>query len=205
MLEVPAGHPEKPQGEDGMSLLNRMNGGHHEDLALWGLSFLPVEESEAILDIGCGGGANIERLLDRAPRGHVTGVDYSPLSVQKSLSHNDAAVQAGRCDVKEGNASQLPFPDEAFDTITAFETTYYWNLATAFPEVKRVLKPGGRFLICNEDDGGDPEVLELATKIPGMVVYTPEALASALVEAGFEIALSEHVQEKGHLAIIATK
>ena len=203
MPDVPLGHPEKPQGADGFKLLDRMNGGHHEELALWGLSFLTVTESDTILDIGCGGGANIKRLLELAPRGHVSGVDYSPVSVQASTDFNREAIDAGRCDVREGNSSDLPLPDASFDVVTAFETTYYWDLPTAFPEVKRVLKPGGRFLVCNEDDGCDPEALELAKKIPGMTMHTPEFLEEALVEAGFTIAASERVREKGHLAIIA--
>ena len=203
MLEAPAGHPEKPQGEHGFKLLNRMNGGHHEELALWGLSFLPIAEDDTILDIGCGGGANIERLLSRAPQGHVTGVDYSPMSVQASSEHNAKAIEANRCRVLEGNASDLPLPDSAFDVATAFETTYYWDLPTAFPEVRRVLKPGGLFLVCNEDDGCDPERLELAKKITGMTMHTPDFLENALTEAGFEIVASERVPEKGHLAIVA--
>lgn len=202
-MDVPAGHPEKPQGEDGFKLLERMNGGHHEDLSLWGLSFLPVSEADRILEIGCGGGANIARLLERAPHGHVTGVDYSTVSVQASSDHNQAAIDEGRCKVLEGNSSALPLPDGAFDVATAFETTYYWDLQTAFPEVKRVLKPGGLFMICNEDDGDDPEVLDLADKIPGMTVHTPAQLEAALEEAGFEIVTSERVPAKGHLAIVA--
>ena len=39
---VPAGHPERPEGEDSSRLLERMNGGHHEDLALWGLSQVEI-------------------------------------------------------------------------------------------------------------------------------------------------------------------
>lgn len=202
-MDVPTGHPEKPQGEDGFKLLERMNGGHHEDLSLWGLSFLPVSEADRILEIGCGGGANIARLLERAPHGHVTGVDYSTVSVQASSNHNQAAIDEGRCTVLEGNSSALPLPDSAFDVATAFETTYYWDLQTAFPEVKRVLKPGGLFMICNEDDGDDPEVLDLADKIPGMTVHTPAQLEAALEEAGFEIVTSERVPAKGHLAIVA--
>lgn len=205
MREVPAGHPEKPQGEDGFKLLNRMNGGIHEELALWGLGFIPIGETARILDIGCGGGANIERLLARSPRGHVTGIDYSPVSVQMSSEHNARAIEEGRCDVLEGNSSALPFPDSSFDVVTAFETTYYWDLPTAFPEVKRVLKPDGIFLICNEDDGGDPEVLELAEKIPGMVIHTPAVLEEALAQAGFQISATERIPEIGHLAIIASK
>lgn len=203
MREVPTGHPEKPQGADGFKLLNRMNGGSHEELGLWGISFLPIAEDDRILDVGCGGGANIARLLAHVPNGHVTGIDYSPVSVEASRGFNAEAVESGRCDIQEGNVSELPFPDSSFDIATAFETTYYWDLPIALREVARVLKPGGRFLVCNEDDGSDPEVLDLATRIPGMVVHTPEALETALAQAGFNVLKTERIPEQGHLAIIA--
>ncbi len=205
MTEVPAGHPEKPSGEDGMALLERMNGGHHEELALWGLTFLPLEDGARVLDIGCGGGANIGRILERVPAGHVSGVDYSETSVRASTAYNARAIEQGRCDVSEGNASDLPYADASFDAVSAFETVYYWDLPTAFPEVLRVLVPGGRFLVCNEDDGGDPAVLELAKQIPGMVVYTCDQLVAALEEAGFVIDSVGQVPEKGHIAIVACR
>ncbi len=203
MADVPAGHPERPQGEDGLRLLARMNGGNHEQLALWGLSLLEIGERDQLLDIGCGGGANIERLLARAPQGHVTGVDYSPTSVQASRAHNAAAIAAGRCEVLEGNSSDLPLPDDSIDVATAFETTYYWDLPTAFREVRRVLKPGGQLLVCNEDDGCDPATYELAEQIPGMVVHTVEDLRSALEEAGLTIVTIERDIKQGHLAIVS--
>lgn len=205
MREVPAGHPEKPQGADGFKLLDRMNGGSHEELAVWALAFLPFKGTDRILDIGCGGGANLERLLQYAPQGHVTGVDYSSVSVQASSEYNAAAIAQGHCDVSEGDVHNLSFDDDAFDIITAFETVYYWNLPKAFTEVKRVLKPGGIFLVSNEDDRGDPEVLELATKIPGMVIYAPEELEEPLKQAGFAIQAIERRPEIGHFAIFATK
>lgn len=169
------------------------------------MSFLQIGGGDRVLDIGCGGGANLERLLARAPQGHATGVDYSPTSVQASRTHNADAIAEGRCEVLEGNSSDLPLPSDAFDVATAFETTYYWDLPSAFAEVKRVLKPGGLFLICNEDDGSDPEVMELAEKIPGMVVHAPADLEKALTQAGFGIVASELNPEKGHLAIVARK
>ena len=203
MAEVPAGHPEKPQGEDGFKLLERMNGGHHEELANWGLSFLPVDADARALDIGCGGGANIARLLALAPSGHVTGVDYSPVSVQASSNHNADAIAGGRCEVLEADSAALPFGDSSFDVVTAFETVYYWDIAAAFAEVARVLVPGGCFLVCNEDDGCDPEALKLAEQIPGMVMHTPVILETALAQSGLVVEQVERIPEKGHLAIIA--
>lgn len=48
------------------------------------------------------------------------------------------------------------FADGWFDAVTAFETVYFWpDLPRCFPEVFRVLRSGGTFLICNECS--DPE------------------------------------------------
>ena len=199
---VPAGHPERPEGEDGKRLLERMNGGHHEDLALWGLSQVEIATEACVLDIGCGGGANIERLLERAPLGRVCGLDYSPLSVATSREHNREAIAAGRCEVVEGDSSSLPFDDGAFDLVTAFETVYYWNIEAAFAEVARVLKPNGRFLICNEDDGRDPGSVEFAKLIPNMTMHTPEALEAALLATGFSSPTLAQ-REGGDFALVA--
>ena len=182
---VPLGHPERPEGEDGKKLLDRMNGGKHEDLAFWGLSHIEIAHDAQVLDIGCGGGANIARLLERTPDGHVSGLDYSPLSVQASREFNARAITAGLCDVVEGDSGALPFEDGSFDLVTAFETVYYWDIGAAFAEVARVLRPGGAFLICNEDDGHDPAMVEFAKRIPGMTMHTPEAISKALIDAGF--------------------
>ena len=183
---VPLGHPERPEGKDGKRLLERMNGGRHEDLALWGLSQVDVAPNAQALDIGCGGGANIARLLERAPYGRVFGLDYSPLSVQTSREFNETALAEGRCSVFEGDSSTLPFDDGSFDLVTAFETVYYWDIEKSFAEVARVLKPGGAFLICNEDDGRDPDMVAFAKQIPGMTMHTPEELTDALLAAGFK-------------------
>ena len=202
MAQVPAGHPEKPQGADGFKMLERMNGGRHEDLALWGLSFMPIDEADRLLDIGCGGGANIGRLLERAPKGSVVGVDYSPVSVEASRTYNANAVAAGRCEVLEGDSSALPLRDASFNGVTAFETVYYWDLAHAFAEVKRVLKPGGHFLVCNEDNGSNPEIVELAKKIPHMRIYSLDELRQAMEAAGFEVVVAQNLEGTDQIALV---
>ena len=116
-------------------------------MAEWGLSFVKVAEDADVLDVGCGGGANIARHLNRCPRGKVTGIDYSPVSVKKSREVNAAAIAAGRCKVVEGSADALPFEDVCFDLVTAFETVYFWpSIEECFCGVRRVLKEGGRFV-----------------------------------------------------------
>lgn len=63
--------------------------------------------------------------LKQCPKGRVTGMDYSEISVAETRKINDAAIKAGRCDVVQGNAAAMPFQAETFDVVSAFETVYF--------------------------------------------------------------------------------
>ena len=196
----------KPEGFFGRMMVNGMNGGGHARLAEWGLSFVKVAEDANVLDVGCGGGANIARHLNRCPRGKVTGIDYSPVSVKKSREVNAAAIAAGRCKVVEGSADALPFEDVCFDLVTAFETVYFWpSIEECFRGVRRVLKEGGRFVIVNEDDGLSGNKEKCDKIIVGMHTYTPDELRTHLSAAGFRD-IAVHNDEKNHwLCVSAVK
>ncbi len=196
----------KPEGFFGRMMVNGMNGGGHARLAEWGLSQLSLNDDANVLDVGCGGGANVARLLKRCPQGTVTGIDYSPVSVKKSTEVNAAAITAGRCRVLEGNASALPFDDNSFDIVTAFETVYFWpDIEECFRGVHHILKEGGRFAIVNEDDGltGNNEKWE--KMIDGMHTYTPDELRMHLTAAGFRD-IDVKIDDQHHwLTVMATK
>ena len=80
----------KPEGKLGKMMLNGMNGGGHARLATFGMQLLPDEGPTAIAELGCGGGRNIAALLDKYPTARVTGVDYSPLSVETARAYNQS-------------------------------------------------------------------------------------------------------------------
>lgn len=141
------GNPAKPQGEAGAQMLARMNESHAA-VTEWGLAQLDIAPDAAVLDIGCGGGATLRRLAARAPQGHITGLDYSPVSVACSAAFNAEAVAAGHMDVQQGSVEELPFPDASFDIITTVESFYFWpQPQDNLREVLRVLKAGGTFLL----------------------------------------------------------
>ena len=196
----------KPEGFFGRMMVNGMNGGGHARLAEWGLSHLTLTADANVLDVGCGGGANVARLLKRCPKGTVTGIDYSPVSVKKSTEVNAAAIAAGRCRVLEGSAAALPFEEDAFDLVTAFETVYFWpDIEECFRGVRRCLKEGGRFAIVNEDDGLTGKNEKWEKMIDGMHTYTPDELRTHLANAGFHD-IAVHGDDKHHwLTVIATK
>ena len=157
-------------------------------------------------DIGCGGGANIARLLQRTFQGTVTGIDFSPVSVRKSTKVNAKAIQEGRCKVLEGNVANLPFAEGSFDVVTAFATTYFWpDIEHCFNEVKRVLKPGGQFVIVNESDGSGAMDAKWESMIEGMHTYTPEEIRLHLTNVGFRDLNITVNEEKRWLCATARK
>ena len=196
----------KPEGFFGRMMVNGMNGGSHARMAEWGLSNVNLSEHADVLDIGCGGGANIARLLQRCPKGTVTGIDHSPVSVKKSTEVNAAAITAGRCKVQEASAAALPFADGAFDLVTAFETVYFWpEIEKCFAGVCRTLKEGGSFVIVNEYDGLTDANKKWEKIIDGMHTYTPNELRAHLTAVGFHD-LTVHRDEQHHwLCVSAMK
>lgn len=196
----------KPEGFFGRMMVNGMNGGGHAKLAEWGLSKVSISEKADILDVGCGGGANIARLLRRAPKGKVTGIDYSLVSVNKSREVNAKAIAAGRCQVVEGSADALPFEDGSFDLVTAFETVYFWpEIVKCFVGVRRTLKEGGRFVIVNEDDGLSGNNEKWEKMIDGMHTYTPDELRTHLTAAGFHNIAVLRDEQRHWLCVTAEK
>ena len=115
----------KPAGLGGKLMVTMMNIGHRA-LAGWGLQFLSIAPDAKVLDCGCGGGANIKTLLKKCPQGIVKGIDYSPVSVEKTKKINETAIAEGRCAVLHASVAELPFKSEQFDAVTAFETVYFW-------------------------------------------------------------------------------
>jgi ubiquinone/menaquinone biosynthesis C-methylase UbiE len=57
-------------------------------------------------------------------------------------------VEEGHVEIKHASVSQVPFPDERFNLVTAVEAQYYWpDLPNDMLEILRVLKPGGTLII----------------------------------------------------------
>jgi len=103
------------------------------------MSHLP--ENGHILDLGCGTGLFGNRVLEQG--GSLAGIDIS----------NGMLKQAGiRCpegDFILGDVEALPYAEATFDAVTSILAfSYFRNPDTVLREVKRVLKPGGPFVIC---------------------------------------------------------
>ena len=173
----------KPEGKLGNIQLKSMNK-EHTPVSLWGLKHLNISPDDVILDIGCGGGMNINRMAQSAKK--VYGVDYSIESVNLSKEVNEDLIKEGRVEVHEGNVMDLPFEDNSFDIVTAFETVYFWpDIVKSFGEVKRVLKPGGMFLIGCEANGTNNLAMKFFDKVIDMTFYEDNDLVGFLKSNDF--------------------
>ena len=168
----------KPQGKLGNFQLKSMNK-EHTPLSLWGLTHLNIKPEDIILDVGCGGGINIKRMAENAKK--VYGIDYSIESVKLSKEVNEKFIKEGKVEIQEGNVKSLPFEDNTFDIVTAFETVYFWpDIEKCFGEVKRVLKPGGIFLIGMETNGSDNFIMKFWKHFIDMEMYTDNEIKAFL-------------------------
>lgn len=184
VLEKIFANARKPKGRIGRMMASGMNGGPHEKLARWGMSHFEIRGD--VLDLGCGGGGNISRMLEMDGVRTVKGLDYSEVSVAKSKEVNSSAVSEGRCVIVQGDVRDMPFDDGSFDTVTAFETVYFWpEIEDTFRQVFRVVRPGGVFAVTNESTGVDKASVKYQRMIEGMNLYTPERLSELMESAGF--------------------
>ena len=186
-----------PTGDAGRELLDAMNAGTHERLAGWSLPLLeqatqqaPVKKPLAsVLDVGCGGGANLARLVNLVDASQAYGLDHSPISVEKSKATNAQAVADGRCQVVEGDVAALPYDNATINVATAFETIYFWpDVAAGLSEILRVLTPGGLFMVCNETDGSGMDQLrwsDLSQAADLLTIYSEQQLRDFFTNAGF--------------------
>lgn len=185
----------------GRFMVKGMNIGH-EKLASWGRSFLNIRSSDTLLDLGCGGGRNIQYFLTKANK--VYGMDYSRASVDIARILNDKDIKDGRCQIIEGDVKNIPFDEKTIDIVTAFETIYFWkDIEACFREIHRVLKDGGEFLIVNEGAYKEDKNIKKWADMLNFEVYSPEYLTNILTSIGF--ACEYHLDNKSHLAFIAKK
>jgi len=113
------------------------NGAFVHELAGGVLDWLAAQPGENILDLGCGDGQLSKRVA--AGGALVLGVDSSSEMVSAAWSQGVSAEQA--------SAEQLPFPDATFDAVFSNAALHWVRGQNAMmAEVRRVLKPRGRFV-----------------------------------------------------------
>ncbi|TKS59245.1 MAG: hypothetical protein EWM72_02257 [Nitrospira sp.] len=150
----------------------------------WTIDLIEIQPTDHVLEIGCGPGHGIQRVAGLVSQGRVAGVDFSETMLQQALRRNAAAIAADRVELRLGDASKLPYPDNSFHKVFATNVVYFWKDPVAtLHEIQRVMKPGGRLAlyVISKEDIANFKVTQTGV----YQLYTGDELAGLLTQAGF--------------------
>ncbi|MDG4802085.1 class I SAM-dependent methyltransferase [Micromonospora sp. WMMD980] len=100
-----------------------------------------------LLEIGCGDGTYTMRLVNAFEQIEAVDIQQDRLELFRERLAGDP-VAAQKINVRELSATELDYPDESFDLVTAIEVVEHIDdLDAALRQVHRVLVPGGRFAL----------------------------------------------------------
>jgi SAM-dependent methyltransferase len=110
------------------------------------LAALALAPTDRLLEVACGGGTFLERAL--ASGCEAKAIDYSPDMVSLARERNAAACRAGRLEVLQATAEQLPFAEDSFTCAAMTNALFFLDdSARALAELCRVIEPHGRLAI----------------------------------------------------------
>jgi len=107
---------------------------------------LDLSTTKRVLEIGCGAGIVADH-LSKTYRMNITGTDVDPEQIEVA---NRYYGDNEHLQFMQGDATQLPFENEAFDMVVSLKVMHHisdWE--KAFEEVSRVLKPKGYFVLAD--------------------------------------------------------
>ena len=146
-----------------------------------------IKPRERVLDLACGTGELLRRIVQHTSDADLTGVDIAPGMVERAR-----AKLAGVSDAKieQADAHDLPFRDGSFDVVVCANTFHYFTHPTSvLGEVRRVLRPDGRFVVLDWcRDYWTCRVMDAVLRVfdpAHQNCYTLDELAAILDDAGF--------------------
>jgi ubiquinone/menaquinone biosynthesis C-methylase UbiE len=104
-----------------------------------------LQPGETVLEVGCGTGVLDRWLAHHTRRATpITGVDINGYLLREAMALAQKEHLDGTIEFREGNAENLPFPDQHFDVTMSVTVMEEVDADQMLAEMVRVTKPGGR-------------------------------------------------------------
>lgn len=111
----------------------------------WVKAVLPYVQGPQVLELGHGPGHLQAALHSQSGDLQITGLDKS--KQMGKLAYRQLFRKGFLPRLVQGDARKLPFPDETFNQVVATFPSEYISMRDTLEEVRRVLVPGGKFVI----------------------------------------------------------
>jgi len=152
-----------------------------------------ITDKTDILEVACGTGVVFESIVKQNPNGKNFGIDLSPDMLDKARKRLNK-LKGVHYELKEGDALNLDFADNSFDTVI---NNFMVDLMPAdtfdriAEEFYRIIKPNGK-LVISIFSFGKKRVNKfwfwVAKKLPGLLTgCRPVSFKEHLIKAGFVI------------------
>lgn len=179
---------KKPTGETGREVANILNDSNR---GLYDLAFeiMSLKGGDQLMEIGFGNGNHFPEYFRIESKLSIKGVDFSPDMCEEATSRNPDLIKEEKLSIHCESTSSLPFRDHSFDLAIALNVIYFLDPPEIhLKEIRRVLKPGGYFLI-----GYRPKhsIEHLEFTHQNFTLYEPDELRALLEKNGFKTVREE--------------
>jgi ubiquinone/menaquinone biosynthesis C-methylase UbiE len=166
------------------------------DLAL---DHLPPNVGDTVVEVGCGGGVFLRRLL--ASGCHAVGIDHSPDMISATARLNRRAVKEGRLSLHQADAASLPLPDSSADKVFCLNAFFFFpKPEESLREMARVLKPGGTLALVTAPPEFEAQITRFSRSMATSMRFdAPDTLADWAKKVGLSAIETARVPGAGIL------
>jgi SAM-dependent methyltransferase len=127
--------------------LEARGAGRYANMALDVLRLADPEPGQSLIEVGCGSGALLRRIVRDLGMPSVVGLDVNPFLLREARGLARQEGLDSRLVLREGSAEAIPFPDASFDVVFSSTVMEEVDADRMVAELVRIARPGGRVAV----------------------------------------------------------
>ena len=178
-----------------------------KDIRARGLALLNIKQGEVILEIGFGTGSTLVEMVKAVgDSGKAHGIDLTPKMVELATNRLYRQNLAGKVELREGDAREMPYKSQMFDAVYLASTLELFDtpdIPKVLQEIKRVLKTTGRICVVsipkeNHENSFVLRMYEWFHKtFPKYASCRPIYVEDSIKDGGYDIMKTEELMMDG--------